>query len=167
MVFILHYSAVAPSLQVLSSQRTRGWLGTRSAPGHVCMLPGGKAGASRGTVSMNLLSHLSHEAFSIHTEDWQEGAGFMAPPSGRDLEKAERPCLPWQCLGSSSLAAQLPSNAEGRASVSLSTCHYIPGRVRHFAVIERLVAGKSAWPSCQGYRQPNTPCLPVPDSLSL
>lgn len=167
MVFVLHCSAVAPSLQLLSSENTRAWLGTRSAPGHVCMMPGGKAGASSGTVTMHLLSHLSHEASSIHNEDWQEGAGFTAALLGRDPEQAEGLCLPWQRLGSSSLAAQLQSDGEGRAPASLSTCHYIPGRLQHFAVIESLVAGKLAWPPCQGYRQPNIPYLPLPDSLSL
>lgn len=91
----------------------------------------------------------------------------MAFPVGRGLEQAERLHLPRQLLGPSSSAVQLQSNGEGRAPVSLSTCHYTPGRVWHFTVVESLAAEKLAWPPCQGYRQPNTPCLRPPDSLSL
>lgn len=167
MIFILYCSALAPSLQLLTSQKTRACLGTRSTPGHICMMPGGKDSASRGTMTTKLLSHLSRMAFSIHTKDQQGGAGFVASPVGRDLEQAERLRLPWYHLGFRSSTAQLQSDGEGRAPVSLSTCHYIPGRVWHFAVVESLVAEKLAWPPCQGYMQPNTPCLPPPDSLSL
>lgn len=124
-----------------------------------------KPSASRGAVTANLLSHLSHMAFDIHTKEQQGRAGFMASLVGRAPKPSER-----LHLGSAWVPApplELQSDGESRAPVSLSTCHYIPGRVWHFAVVDSLVAEKLARPPCQGYRQPNTPCLPPPDSLSL
>lgn len=113
-------------------------------------------------MTTNLLSYLSHMAFSIHIQHHQGEAGFMASPG-----HVERLHLHKQRLGYSSSAAQLQGDAEGKDPVSLSTCHYIPEKVWHFAVAESVIAEKLAWRPCQGYRQLNTPCLPPLDSLSL
>lgn len=54
-IFSLYCSALAPSLHLLTSQKTSGCLGTRSTPGHVSMMPDGKARAFRSTMTTNLL----------------------------------------------------------------------------------------------------------------
>lgn len=74
------------------------------------------------------------------------------------------------CLGSTWAPAPQRSSSKAMEKAELQR-RYQPVitslEVWHFAAVESPVAEKLARPPCQGYRQPNTPCLPPPDSLSL
>lgn len=106
----------APCLQLLNSHKTTAGLVARGTPGHISVVPGGKVHV---TGRMDLLSHLSHITFSMHTEHQQGGAGFGTVES--DQEQALPALQP--------SAVQPLSDSKGRVPRSLSACHYIPGRV--------------------------------------
>lgn len=106
----------APCLQLLNSHKTTAWLVARGTPGHISVVPGGKVHV---TGRMDLLSHLSHITFSMHTEHQQGGAGFGTVESDQE-----------QALPALQPSAEQPlSDSKGRVPRSLSACHYIPGRV--------------------------------------
>lgn len=90
-------------LQLLSSKKTRAWMGISSTPGHVCMVPGGKAQRfQRCRDHESALTPLPHGLRYPH----QGAAGksrFHGIP-GRKGSEAIRKAAPWQCLGSSSSA---------------------------------------------------------------
>lgn len=153
-VFSGRCSALAPSLQLLTSQKTSGCLGTRGIPGHISMMPDGKVSDFRSTLTMSLL-HTSLMWPSVPT-----------PSTIREEQVSQTPH--WEGMWSAvpALAApglrlcnsRAPKSRRRQSSGVIINSSFHPWNSLACCFLESHTFEKLPWPPCQGYTQPNTLC---------